>query len=359
MNIVRNSDGTLNREYWNVVKGIGIICIVIGHCVMPIQNLVYLFHVPLFFFLSGYFYNEKKYGDTPWDNLQARMQLWIKYVVMYAIYVVGHNVLMHFDMLRQGETFYSWQDMFTKLAYVVVGCGDELLAGPLWFVPTLVMSSFLLGWIVWISRCIERKTGAKFLKFLFQGIVITGLSAIGYGMAYYEINPPAHMRVALMVMPYFEIGYLLRNYMADFEKKLNGWIALGLFGFLCVYSKNHLYNLVDEYVSPFMNITAIAGIYVCLTISKQICKIRKCNGVRNVLVVLGNASFMIMGMHFLIIRSIDRIYTAFAGDISWMYAAYLGNHNVLIPGYLLLGIGIPTVIYQIIGQVWKNGIRSN
>ena len=200
---------------------------------------------------------------------------------------------------------------------------------------------------------------AKFLKFLFQGIVITGLSAIGYGMAYYEINPPAHMRVALMVMPYFEIGYLLRNYMADFEKKLNGWIALCLFGFLCVYSKNHLYNLVDEYVSPFMNITAFAGIYVCLTMSKQICKIRKCNGVRNILVVLGNASFMIMGMHFLIIRSIDRIYTAFAGDISWMYAAYLGNHNVLIPGYLLLGIGIPTVIYQIIGQVWKNGIRSN
>ena len=38
---------------------------------MPVQNFVYLFHVPLFFFISGYMYNEQKYGDAPYDNLKG------------------------------------------------------------------------------------------------------------------------------------------------------------------------------------------------------------------------------------------------------------------------------------------------
>lgn len=352
-NTMKNSDGSLNRDYWNVVKGIGIVCIVIGHGVMPIQNFVYLFHVPLFFFLSGYFYSEEKYGDAPFSNLEARMGLWIKYIIMYGGFVLCHNFFLRADMLRQGETMYTWRDIFTKIAYVMVGCGDELLAGPLWFVPALVMGSVILGLIVSASRYLERRCGFVLVKFLFQFIVVIGLSVVGYKMAYNNINPPAHMRVVLMVLPYFEIGYLLRNYVPDLEGKLHLWMSLLLFLFLCIYSREHLFNLVDEYVSPFMNLTAVAGIYVCLEIAKQICLSSKGGKIRDLMVYLGRASFAIMGLHFLIIRLIDRIYAAKVGDVSIMYHAYLGNHNTLIPLYLLLGIGIPVVLKKMLDWMTK------
>ena len=50
--------------YWDIVKGIGIIAIVLGHSCYFAVGFVYLFHLALFFFVSGYLYSEKKYGDA-------------------------------------------------------------------------------------------------------------------------------------------------------------------------------------------------------------------------------------------------------------------------------------------------------
>ena len=49
-----------NKTYWNIVKGIGILCIVIGHTGIPLLYYVYLFHLAIFFFVSGYLYKEEK-----------------------------------------------------------------------------------------------------------------------------------------------------------------------------------------------------------------------------------------------------------------------------------------------------------
>lgn len=45
------------RDYtWDVVRGIGILMVVLGHCApRPLVDFVYLFHMGLFFFVSGYF----------------------------------------------------------------------------------------------------------------------------------------------------------------------------------------------------------------------------------------------------------------------------------------------------------------
>lgn len=42
---------------WDAVKGIGIILMVVGHsgCPMVMHDFIYLFHMGLFFFVSGRF----------------------------------------------------------------------------------------------------------------------------------------------------------------------------------------------------------------------------------------------------------------------------------------------------------------
>ena len=55
-----------------IAKAWGIILVVMGHCsfsaIQPgwqksVHDFIYLFHIPLFFFLSGYFFKWKYLGD--------------------------------------------------------------------------------------------------------------------------------------------------------------------------------------------------------------------------------------------------------------------------------------------------------
>ena len=49
-----------NRIPWlDAVKGVGIICVILGHMTIPetLRQFVFSFHMPLFFFVSGYLYH--------------------------------------------------------------------------------------------------------------------------------------------------------------------------------------------------------------------------------------------------------------------------------------------------------------
>lgn len=45
-----------SRSQWvDVAKGVGIVCVIVGHaCTGLLHDLIYSFHMPLFFFLSGF-----------------------------------------------------------------------------------------------------------------------------------------------------------------------------------------------------------------------------------------------------------------------------------------------------------------
>ncbi len=43
----------------DVIKGMAIILVVLGHCGFPATNFIYLFHMAVFFIASGYCWNEK------------------------------------------------------------------------------------------------------------------------------------------------------------------------------------------------------------------------------------------------------------------------------------------------------------
>ena len=70
-----NTQKKARSLYWDIVKGWGIIAIVLGHTGYFAGAFVYLFHLALFFFITGYFYNETKYGDTPFLYFGSRPQL--------------------------------------------------------------------------------------------------------------------------------------------------------------------------------------------------------------------------------------------------------------------------------------------
>lgn len=53
-------------NYIDIAKGIGILMVIVGHCgslPSPITKAIFSVHMPLFFILSGYFYNPKPNMD--------------------------------------------------------------------------------------------------------------------------------------------------------------------------------------------------------------------------------------------------------------------------------------------------------
>ena len=68
----------MSRAEWiDACRGAGILIVVLGHCNPPFNKLIYSFHMPLFFILSGYLYKNKK------DVFLYGKRLLIRYMIVY------------------------------------------------------------------------------------------------------------------------------------------------------------------------------------------------------------------------------------------------------------------------------------
>lgn len=56
---MNNSQYQKNRIEWiDTAKGIGIILVLLGHADFePFSKIIYMFHIPLFFFISGFLFH--------------------------------------------------------------------------------------------------------------------------------------------------------------------------------------------------------------------------------------------------------------------------------------------------------------
>lgn len=350
--------GEQQRQYWNIVKGIGIILVVAGHACnssvgTPVSNYIYLFHLPLFFFVSGYLYNEEKYGDDPYANIASRLKSsWIKYVLIYWVLILLHDTMLGLQMLEESAVLYSKTEMLRQMAYAVLGMGHEMMGGTLWFVPVIVMSSSLLGMIVSVSRILYRYNGRKWMKYMFQFLVILLCAGAGYILEYLRIDLAAHMQIVLVVMPFLWAGYLLRKRPQIPDRIFNLPVSVLCAVILLLVSRKYTLDLVFQIVYPYMHAVAFLGIYICLTAAKYI---QRRAALKSLFALYGKASFWVMFLHFPVLKLFD-----------WVYAVYLGNGDLtqyrllpvsytqFWPIYLVLGLSIPVVMFSGCCLFFKN-----
>lgn len=334
----------IDRQYWNIVKGIGIILVVLGHINTPATNYIYLFHMPLFFFVSGYLYNEDKYGDNPYLNIAAKLKSsWIKYVGVYLVFIMLHNLFYENGILEPDAKVYTVKLFFVVLSQVIVGAGSEFLAGPLWFVPVSIISSCILGFIITYSRRIERQYNKT--KYFIQFVFILICTLLGYYLMKKHCDLHAHMQISLVVMPCLWGGYLLRNSKVDFNKYLNPIVAIvcAILVFIAsLYFELELVLFMKVY--PYMHLVAFLGIYMCLYLAKLFAGIPH---IKNMLDWSGQASFFIMATHYAIFRLFDWGMTQIfcPEDPRTKYLELPNSFPELGPVYFLIGYIVPLLIF--------------
>ena len=106
-----------------MAKGITILLVVYGHLQSPINALIYSFHMPAFFFMSGIFAKEMSLKDTIIKKVHRLLIPFLIYYVYLIVMRIGRLVLSNkmsvesFSLLNGKSIFYS--------------------IGPLWFLVAL------------------------------------------------------------------------------------------------------------------------------------------------------------------------------------------------------------------------------
>ena len=117
------------------LKAVCIMLMIVGHCEIPqaLHDFIYLFHIPMFFFIAGLFFREA----SPAVRLRKdTRQLLVTYLVGTLVVLLKYAA----DGFRTSD--FSVASHFVQSIFLVGPMGSSLLdgffdVGPLWFLPAL------------------------------------------------------------------------------------------------------------------------------------------------------------------------------------------------------------------------------
>lgn len=144
------------REEWmDTLRFLGIFAIYLGHTSGGgrLGSFVYLYHVPLFFFISGYFSYQYNTSILNAVALRAR-RLLVPYVFFSIL------ALCLFLITRD----WRWTEFRGATYTFVLGTRNLVMAGSLWFLPCLFVISLL---DIFMKKFLNQATARLILSFCF------------------------------------------------------------------------------------------------------------------------------------------------------------------------------------------------
>lgn len=148
----------------DTLKGIGIFLVVLGHATFVNEKIItyiFSFHMPLFFIVSGLLMGLKHESDTDIKTFFAKK---LRSMAMpYLCFSICYTIIDAFSVYFQQI---SLMDLKINAVCTLSLAGS----GPLWFIPTLLLSEIILFFII---RRFDR------MKSLIIGLVIAFLGLVG------------------------------------------------------------------------------------------------------------------------------------------------------------------------------------
>ncbi|SDM69586.1 acyltransferase family protein [Bacillus sp. OK048] len=272
------------RIKWiDTCKGIGIILVIVGHT--PIdptaRSIIYAFHMPLFFFFSGYFFSENRYKNLKEIAISKFKSLIIPYISFSIISVF--LLRFFFDQPIALRVF---------LEQMIISKRNSIsYDDPIWFLTSLFTIEILFYLLARFSKNIH----IRLLSVILIGFTSSILLKVFAGGTIL----PWSLDQSLYYLIYFGFGHYIKG--INFFKKnktrsfiiiLNSTLFLALILFQEVYySFWNLLSLPSSLFSIFDAIIwAILGISFVILISQFLSFISLLN-------FLGKNSLILMSLH--------------------------------------------------------------
>lgn len=323
-------------EYLDIAKGIGILLVVLGHndfevISLFVQRLIYSFHMPLFFFLSGYFLNT---AIPFFEFVKKRFNSLLK-PYLFTIFLI-YFTSVSFEKM-------GFNTAIQRTVKSLYGSGYYLDWVQLWFLPQLFVVSlyaFLFITLVsrlrnhWVTWGILLATLAIALPLL-NAFYPFPLSVLGKDYELYGL--PFSLDLVLVTGFFFILGHEVRH--ATTEKTFdNGLFLLAAGGILLLLNILFPYEIdfnIRRYESFLVNTTeAILGILFVLALARQI--ERHTARLASVLKYLGNISLIILLFHV----PIQAFWAQKVENVT-------GNFPLGIVVGFMMGVIGPVLIYEI------------
>lgn len=303
-------------EWVDLCKGFAIQLVMLGHtyCNFYIKIWLYSFHIPLFFFLSGYVFSIKKYVD-------------------FKTFLVTKLKTLIFPMLIMGTivSFFEWLiDPSMRLAVFVV---NKILG----IFIQLRGSTFDFG--LWYIACLFVVEVAMFFLIKFSKennkvmlVIYLLLSLVGYAYCY-KISKicPWSLENACVLLLFFGSGYIIKERKIGWFDKIVNIYSMLLFMIInisCVLIHYKMFNkTIDVYsqnigIYPLFYIGGFAGILATIIFFRYVKKNR-------VLSFIGKNSFVFYAFHQFLFRMFDNI-RVFKTNYVGLGILYVVIANVII-----------------------------
>jgi len=340
----------------DILKGIGVLSVILGHsvAVLPLLHVrigefVYLYHIMVFFFPVGFLYDQK-YADNPGAYIGKRFYgIFIRFVVYNALFVVLHNALAAAALIVSEP--YSLDQIIIWLAAGCVLQTNETLLGAFWFLPVLFVACVLFGTSVTLSY----KASKRGRPALFMAAFALLFAAVGLYMNSRGMFLSYHIQTAFLAVPILYLGWVVKRYFEAIRRCLSlpGCIASGALLYLCVHfhvigielSRNQIGNVFLFYP------VSVLGIYFCLCLSEFVKRALPIT--RRALVYIGKHSFHYMALHFLVFKLLDRAVSLFNGDPEATFSVFPHAYDLGLL-YPISAVAVISAVLWLTGSVKKS-----
>lgn len=323
----------------DIMKGIGIILMVLGHSGVPFHDFIYLFHMTVFFMISGYLWNDKKVQDLKglWHFFLSRLKgLLLPYALCNGIFTLLNNPFVSWHINPDHCTKLTLQQTAVNLFKNMLFAGDTSMGGATWFLRTL--------FFVYIAHGVVRFVANK-LKYgnVFFGAVIVLCVAGTVVIDRTRIALPMGISSCFSAYLAFLLGMLVRKqaWIAKI-KRFDIAIAIVCFGILALLSP---YGPIGIGVGSIVNL----GLFILAAFLGWFmlyCTSRCIRGwLAEMLSYCGKHSIWIVTLHFLAFKPVALSYLLLTGKSLQL----LSQHPVyavswLWPVYTVAGTGLPLLL---------------
>lgn len=259
-------------EFIDIARGIGILLVVLGHndfgYISPFAHqVIYSFHMPLFFFLSGYFLNAATgFGDFVVKRFNSLLKPY--YFTIFMVYFMS----ISFGIM-------GFQTALRRIVKSLYASGYYLDWVQLWFLPHL----FVVSLYAFVFYKLTARLGNRFLRWavLILTLLVASLflqsfypfSVSIFGRSYTLFGLPFSLDLMLLSGFFFILGGEIRRLASDrtFDSPL---LLLGSGSTLILLNIYFDYRIdfnTRLYESFIVNTAeAVIGILFILTLSRQI-----------------------------------------------------------------------------------------
>lgn len=263
------SSGKRHLLWLDMAKGLAMVCVVLGHCMSDttgLHDLVYSFHMPLFFMLAGYTMRPKPRKTVLASSFKRLIVPYMAVCCILLLFAVvpPNSINPNLDSQR------SLAVVAIEALYASGQEGDIAghtfqAIGAIWFLPCLFWARLVL------NEVLLRTQGHSGLKRLMQPAAVIAITVLGFAVGNMQ-RLPFDLDTALVAVFFMYVGYLAKAF--DISKA-PGWVWLGLVAVWMLYSVagNNEMAIRAYLDNPYSMVTSAAGSLVIMKMCVEVEKL--------------------------------------------------------------------------------------